>query len=134
MVFDIDRAGIFADVTTSLAGAGINIDTIVGSSLKGFGFIYIKSADDDNALKALSSTHLEALTADIPLLIIKDEPGALGKVAQKFHDEDIDVEAIRFLKRNSDSGYALVAMKVDMNSAVEEIIGEFLVERQVDLK
>ena len=82
----------------------------------------------------MSSTNLEALSTDIPLLIMRDEAGALGKVAQKFHDENIDVEAIRFLKRNSDSGYALVAMKVEMNSAVETIIGDFLVERQVDLK
>ena len=130
--FDVDR-GIFADVTTSLAGAGINIDTILGSSLKGFGFIYIESDDDNKALKALSDT-LQALDASLPLLIMKDEAGALGKIAQKFHDEEIVVDAIRFLKRNKDSGFALVSIKVDRSPVVDNIIGDFLVERQIDLR
>ena len=134
VVFDVDRAGIFADVTTSLAGAGINIDTILGSSLKGFGFIYIESDDDNKALKALSDTSLQALDASLPLLIMKDEAGALGKIAQKFHDEEIVVDAIRFLKRNKDSGFALVSIKVERSPVVDNIIGDFLVERQIDLR
>ena len=134
VVFDNDRSGIFADVTMSLANAGINIETINGASLNGFGFIYIQSSDNDEALKALSKTNLQALTTDIPLLMIKDEAGALGKIAQRFSDEKIDVDAIRFLKRNEQSGFALVAMKVTLNTLVESIIGEFLVENQVALR
>ena len=134
VVFDVDRAGIFADVTTCLEGANINITTILGASLKGFGFIYIESSDDDKSLKALSSTNLQALSAELPLLIMKDEAGALGKIARKFHDENIVVESIRFLKRNHESGYALVSINVEMNDVVKSIIDEFDVEKQVELK
>ena len=83
MVMAKNEVGVIADISRVLADNGINIETISTESLDDKGSISLTTDDYDGALRALTDAGFKTVTDDSLIVSLKDEPGALAKVAEK---------------------------------------------------
>lgn len=119
------RVGLVADITEALGARGINLDTIEAETVESTTVFKITVAHYDEALKALRDGGFDALTEDVLLLQLRDEPGALAKVAKRFKDADIQVRSLRFIRR--EAGHAFVALATDRTEEARELAKDYLV-------
>ncbi len=103
--------GALAQVTETLAEAEINIEAIDGRHAGALGVIVLSTNDDDAALHALLEADLKAVSSDAVVFHLRDQPGALATVAQRFRDERINVRTIHIMHRHG--GEAVVAVTTD---------------------
>ncbi len=103
-----DEVGVLADVTATLARANINLESINTQVNGDQGTIIISTDDTDRALVALADAGYSAVTDDALLLRLKDEPGALARIAQRFSDAGINIRSVHILDRKD--GMATIAL------------------------
>src|SRR6516164_8882669 len=88
-----NRPGILADIAERMAARNVNI-------------VQITSKDHhDHAVILLDA---EPYNEDLLAIHLKDEPGALAKVAVRFRDSQINVQSMRIVRR--DGGWATVIL------------------------
>jgi len=125
MVVTQNRAGLLADISETLANRGINIETIDADELHDTAVVELTVDRYDEALRSLRDAGFEAVTEDALLVRLKDEPGALAKVARKFKDANIDLRSVRFIRR--ETGYAYVAIATDRTKEARALIKDWVV-------
>ena len=103
-----DEVGVLSDITGALASANINIQSINTQVNGEQGTIIISTDDTDRALLALAEAGYSAVTDDAMIIRLKDEPGALAKIAQRFSEESINILSIHILDRKD--GFATIAL------------------------
>ena len=103
-----DEVGVLADVTATLARANINLESINTQVNGDQGTIIISTDDTDRALLALADAGYSAVTDDALLLRLKDEPGALARIAQRFSEAGINIRSVHILDRKD--GMATIAL------------------------
>jgi hypothetical protein len=59
---------------------------------------------------------------DVLVIRLKDEPGALAKIAQKFKDAGVNIQSLHILDRHGD--YATVALSADDREMAETLVGQ----------
>lgn len=112
IVVSVDNeVGVVADITKTLADAGVNIETISVDGLGDRAVVILTTDKYDAAMTALRSAEFELVTHDAMVLRLEDKPGALGKVAEKLRDAHISIQSLHLLK--SDGDYVRVAITVD---------------------
>ncbi len=105
-----NHPNLFADITNALASRDINIESMDAEEIQGLEVVTLMVDQYDKALQALRDASLHAVTEDAVVLRIRDEPGALAKVAQRFKDEDVHIRSIRVIYRQDDWGLIAISM------------------------
>jgi len=80
----------------------------------------------DDALAALRNASLQAYTEDAFLVRLKDEPGALARLAKRYKDAGVDIRAMRIVRRQD--GWGLVALSADDREPARELVKDLLVK------
>ena len=103
-----DEVGVLADITATLAQASINLESINTQVNGDQGTIIISTDDTDRALVALANAGYSAVTDEAMLIRLKDEPGALARIAQRFSEGGINIRSVHILDRKD--GVATIAL------------------------
>ena len=121
-----DQPGVIADLSTALAEAGPNIESLNTEKAGDQGVITLTTSDTDSALRALTQAGFRA-TTDVPIIfLLPDEPGALARIAQRFKEQDINIQSLHILDRRA--GNAIVALTtMDREQALALIDPESLI-------
>jgi hypothetical protein len=120
-----DREDFLAEITDLMAENNVNIETIEVETV-GDSSIVIMTVDKyDLALKKLRDASFNAITEDCLLLKLKDEPGALAKIARKFRDAHINIRGVHIISR--DGAVSIVAISVKRTDKALELVKDVLV-------
>ena len=116
------EVGVIADITAALADASVNILTINTENTGETGLVIMTTEDNDAALSALTAAGFRAVIDDILVVRLKDEPGALAKIAERFKNAGVNIQSLHILDRHGD--YATVALSADDREAAEALVGK----------
>ncbi len=119
-----DRPGTLADITELLAGRNVDIVDIDATDDHVHGIIALRAEPYDEALRALAEGGYHAVGEEVLLIRIPDEPGALARIAARFREPGININAMRFVRR--DGGWASVLVSTDDNARAREILADYL--------
>lgn len=120
-----NRAGLLADIAEILARKNINIETLDAEEVHDTAVIELTVDRYDEALQSLRDAGFDAVTEDAFLIRLKDEPGALARVAKRFKDANIDLRSVRIVRRLKDS--AIVAVATARTEEAKALVREYLV-------
>ena len=115
-----NEVGVIADIAASLAESGINILTMDTESTGDTGIVIITTDDNDRALGVLTSGGFKAVIDDALVIRLRDEPGALAKVAAKFKQSGVNIQSLHILDRYD--GYTMVALSADDRATAEALV------------
>ena len=115
-----NEVGVIADISASLAESGINILTMDTESTGDTGIVIITTDDNDRALRVLTSGGFKVVIDDALVIRLRDEPGALAKVAAKFKQSGVDIQSLHILDRYD--GYTMVALSADDRATAEALV------------
>lgn len=115
------EVGVIADITAALADAGVNILTINTENTGETGLVILTTEDNDAALSALTTAGFRAVIDDALVIRLRDEPGALAKIAEKFKNAGVNIQSLHILDRHGD--YTTVALSADDREAAEALVG-----------
>ena len=118
-----DEVGVLSDITGALARANINLQSINTQVNGEQGTIIISTDDTDRALLALAEAGYSAVTDDALIIRLKDEPGALARIAQRFSEASINIRSIHILDRKD--GFATIALSTSQEDRprAEALVG-----------
>ena len=119
------RPGIVADIAERLGAAGINIQQSNVSDDLAHGVVFLDAEPYDEALRVLAEAGYDAISEDVLVIQIKDEPGALAKVAARFREPQINIHSMRFMRR--DGGWATVILSTNDNARARVLLADCLV-------
>jgi hypothetical protein len=120
-----NRAGLLADIAEILARKNINIETFDAEEVHDTAVIELTVDRYDEALQSLRDAGFDAVTEDAFLIRLKDEPGALARVAKRFKEANIDLRSVRIVRRLKDS--AIVAVATARTEEAKALVKEYLV-------
>ncbi|MDH5300989.1 MAG: ACT domain-containing protein [Gammaproteobacteria bacterium] len=121
-----NRAGVMAEITDCLAKENINIDSIDAETFGDYAVTILTVNKYDLALQNLRQIPgIKCITEDAILIRLKDEPGALAKIAMRFKDANINIRSLRFIKRDDTNG--LVAISTDRTQEALDLVKDVLV-------
>lgn len=120
-----DRPGTLADVAERLAARGVNIIDIDATDDHVHGVILLHAEPYDEALRALADGGFHAIGEEALVIRLKDEPGALARVAVRFREPGINITAMRILRR--DAGWTSVVLSTSDNARARELLADCLV-------
>ncbi|MXW24791.1 MAG: ACT domain-containing protein [Dehalococcoidia bacterium] len=117
-----NRVGAIAGITETLAGADVNLVAINTERTGETGLVTLSTeeGDHDRALQCLVEAGYRAVTDEALLIRLKDEPGALAKVAARFRDAGINIQSLHILDRHE--GYATVALDTEDREATAALL------------
>lgn len=115
-----NEVGVIADISRALADASINIETISAKALGEKGVITLTTDDDDASLRVLTDAGFKASADDSLMLSLRDEPGALAKVAERFKEAGINIQTLHILDRRE--GHTTIAVSTDDRERAESLV------------
>lgn len=117
-----DEPGAVAAITEALARERVNLVAINTERVGERGLITLATEDDDHdrALHCLMAAGYRAVTEEALLVRLRDEPGALAKVAARFRDAGVNIRSLHILDRHED--HATVAIDVADPEAAEALL------------
>ena len=115
-----NEVGVIADISRVLADSDINIETISVEALENKGSIALTADDYDGALRALTEAGFKTVTDDSLLVSLRDEPGALAKVAEKLKQGGVNIQSLQIVDRRGD--YTTFAILTDDRSKAEGLL------------
>ena len=101
--------GLTADIAAVLGEHGINIESLDAEALEGMGVVTLTVNHYNRALHALNDAGWNAVTEDAFVLRVRDQPGALARVAKRFKDAGIHVRSIRIIQHEGEWGMVAVS-------------------------
>lgn len=117
-----NEVGAIADIARCLANAGINMKTVNTESTGETGVIIITTDQDDLALQVLTQEGFKAVT-DEPLVIrLRDEPGALAKVAERFKTAQVNIQSLHILDRRADQATVAISLSPQDRTRAESLL------------
>jgi hypothetical protein len=96
LVVDLeDRPHSLAAFAEALGAAGVNVEGICGVYVGSEGVDHVLVEDERAAYAALTDAGF-AVTAERDVLVvpIEDRPGALGEIARRVADADVDIDLV----------------------------------------
>ena len=115
-----NRVGVIADITAALADAGINIETIDAEGAGYTGIVILTTPENDRALDVLTSAGFKAVIDDALVIRLRDEPGALAKVAERLRRAEVNIQSLHILARHA--GYTTVVLSSDDRAKAEAAV------------
>lgn len=117
-----NRVGVIADIGKVLADDNINIETLDTESTGDDGVVILTTNDPDRALYTLASAGFRAVSDEALILKLKDEPGALAKIAEQFKQANLNIRSLHILGRQA--GYSMVALTTDDREKAQALIDD----------
>jgi len=117
--------GTLATIAELMAERNINITDIEAETVGETGIIVMTVDQYDAALQALRDTGFDAISEESLLVKLKDEPGALARVAKRFSNAGINIRGIRIISR--EQGESIVAISVKRTEEAIKVIEDILV-------
>ena len=115
-----NEVGVMADITRVLADSSINIRTISAEASGDKGAISLTTDDYDGALRALTDAGFKTVTDNSLIVSLRDEPGALAKVAEKLKQGGVNIQSLHIVERRGD--YTTVAILPDDRAKAESLL------------
>ena len=115
-----NEVGLMADIADAMARADINILTINTDGVGDNGVVVMTTDDNDAALDALASAGFRAIIDEALVIRLKDEPGALAKVAARFKEAGVNIQSLHIIDRYH--GYTTVALSPDDRAKAETLV------------
>ena len=115
-----NEVGVMADITRVLADSSINISTISAEASGDKGAISLTTDDYDGALRALTDAGFKTVTDNSLIVSLRDEPGALAKVAEKLKQGGVNIQSLHIVERRGD--YTTVAILPDDRAKAESLL------------
>ncbi len=115
-----NEVGVIADISRVLADSDINIETISAEALDDKGTITLTTDDYDGALRALTDAGFKTVTDDSLLVSLRDEPGALAKVAERLKQGGVNIQSLHIVDRRGD--FTTVAILTDDRAKAEGLL------------
>jgi hypothetical protein len=91
-VFLANRPGALARVCDALAKAEINIHALATSDTVDHSVVRMVVSNPTKALMLLGEAGVLALESDVLMIETVNEPGVLGKIAEKLAEADVNIE------------------------------------------
>jgi hypothetical protein len=91
-VFLANRPGALARVCDALAKAEINIHALATSDTVDHSVVRMVVSDPTKALMLLGEAGVLALESDVLMIEAENQPGVLGKIAEKLAEVDVNIE------------------------------------------
>ena len=117
-----NEVGVIADISRALADEGINIDSISAEGLDEKGVITLIADNYDEALRVLTHAGFKTVSDESLVLRLKDEPGALAKVAERFKNAGVNIQSLHIIDRRN--GHAIVALSADDRAKAETLVDD----------
>ncbi len=118
------RPGTLADIAERLAARNVNIVDIDATDDHAHGVVVLRAEPYNEALRALADGGYHAVSEDVLVVRLPDEAGALAKLAARFREPQININAMRIVRR--DGGWASVLISTDDNERAREILADCL--------
>ena len=116
-----NQVGVIADITTVLANAGINLESIDTEASGEQGAVILTTDNSDRALYVLNQAGYKAVGDEVLVLRLRDEPGSLAQVAEKLKQAGVNIQSMHILNRHG--GYAMIALTTDDRARTLDAIG-----------
>ncbi|MDO4730902.1 MAG: ACT domain-containing protein [Clostridia bacterium] len=111
-IFVQNTKGRLADITETLAKAGVDIRAISVADTRDFGILRLIVDKPTVAVETLKKANMTVSLTKVIGVGISDKPGEFAKVLRVLSDQDIQVEYMyAFISR--DKGKAFVILRVD---------------------
>ena len=121
-----NEVGVIADITATLANAGVNLESINTETSAERKAVILTTDNADHALYVLNQAGYKAVGDEVLVLRLRDEPGALASVAERLKQAGINIQSMHILNRSG--GYAMIALTTDDRSRTEAAIsGEIII-------
>ena len=117
-----NEVGVLADITRILADARINVESINTQSGGDRGAVILTADDTDRALAVLNQAGYKAVSDEAVVVRLRDEPGALSRVADSLKQAGVNIQNLHILVRQN--GYALIALTTNDRAATEAAISD----------
>ncbi len=117
-----NEVGVLAGITSVLAQAGINVESMNTQTAGDRGAIIMTVDDTDHALSLLNQAGYKAVGDDSVVVRLRDEPGSLAGVAGRLKQAGVNIQNLHILARQD--GYALIALTTSDRAATEATIRE----------
>ena len=117
-----NEVGVLAGITSVLAQAGINVEALNTQSAGDRGAVILTVKDTDRALSVLNQAGYKAVGDDAVVVRLRDEPGALSRVADQLRQAGVNIQNLHILTRQD--GYALIALTTNDRAATEAAISK----------
>jgi len=91
-LFMLDKVGLLSEVTTAIAKAKVNINTICAYAMENHAFFMLTTSSHAKAKKALAPLGFGIEEKDVIQVEVPNKPGELRKVAEKIADAGVDIE------------------------------------------
>ena len=117
-----NQVGAIADITTILADAGVNLESINTQENNRQGAVIVTTDNSDRALYALNQAGYKAVGDEVLVLQVPDRTGALASVAQRLKDARVNIQSMHILNRHD--GRAMIALTTDDQDRAQEAIGQ----------
>ena len=115
-----NEVGVLAEITAAMAEADVNILTVNTESTGETGIVILTTEDNDRALDTLTTAGFKAIIDDALVIRLRDEPGALAKVAERFKNSGVNIQSLHILDRHA--GYTTVALSADDRAKAETLV------------
>ena len=122
-----NQPGELADITSALAGQGINVENIEaeGHSRRGIVVLTVALASYDQALQTLRDhTKFQVFTEDALVVRVEDRPGALAEIATRFKEAAVNLRSLHIIQR--DNGFSLASIVVEDRAQAEALVRDIL--------
>ena len=126
VVMAANEVGVIADISRVLADNGINIETISAEAL-GDKATYteaeIAALEREAADRRALTIRVAAEMADDALILsLRDEPGALARVAESLKEGGVNIQSLHILDRRG--GLTTVAISTDDRAKAEGLVDQ----------
>lgn len=120
-VFIENRQGRLADITKTIAEAGVDIRALSVADTTDYGILRLIVSAPDRAVEALRAAGMTASTTEVIGIIIPDEPGGFAKAVAVLSEEGISIEyAYAFITPTV--GRAYVIIRVEDNEGAQRAL------------
>jgi len=121
-----NKFGILTEISEALASAEVNIESIDAELVGDHVVIVLIAEPYDRARQVVHQfPDMQVVTEDAILVKLRNEPGALAKIARRFTDAGVGVRSVRFIQR--DKNYGLVAISTDRTDKAMALVSDVLV-------
>ena len=117
-----NEVGVLAGITSVLAQASINVESMNTQTAGDRGAVIMTVDDTDHALSLLNQAGYKAVGDDSVVVRLRDEPGTLAGVADRLKQAGVNIQNLHILARQD--GYALIALTTSDRAATEAAIRE----------
>lgn len=121
-IFLENKSGRLADITSILAGNGINIRAMSLADTADFGILRLIVNDTDNAKKILQDNGFTVGTTEVLVVEVQDKPGGLAEVLQIIKDGNLNIEYMYAFTQKSGATGLIIFRFDEIDDAVDVLM------------